>query len=369
MNITVTRPQSYGLQQSGASRGKIPVVSPSSSVTDAALRERLQRQLGDAYVINRELGGGGSSRVFLATETALDRPVVLKVLPPELTDGVDSARFRREVLIAARLQHPHLVPLLTADDGVAADAENALRWYTMPYVEGQSLREWLNKRGAFPIPDASRLLRELATALAYAHAKGVIHRDIKPENILMCEGVSMISDFGVAMALDDASADAVSTGRRVTTVSRALGTPAYMAPEQVNNARVVDHKADLYAFACVAYEVITGAPPFVRPTLRATLSAQLSEQPTPLSERRRDLPASLADILTRCLAKDPLQRPHSATAIIKVLDGLSSPAVAPDVEPTPPEHNERAQSPALPRTMVLVAALLVGVVAWWVMGL
>ncbi|WP_158514887.1 serine/threonine-protein kinase [Gemmatimonas phototrophica] len=344
-------------------------MSHSSSATDAALRERLQRQLGDAYVISRELGGGGSSRVFLATETALDRPVVLKVLPPELTDGVDSARFRREVLIAARLQHPHLVPLLTADEGVASNEDNALRWFTMPYVEGQSLREWLNKRGAFPIPDASRLLRELATALAYAHAKGVIHRDIKPENILMCEGVSMISDFGVAKALDDASADAVSTGRRVTTVSMTLGTPAYMAPEQVNNAKVVDHKADLYAFACVAYEVLTGAPPFVRPSLRATLAAQLRDLPVPLAERRPEIPAPLADILMRCLAKDPLQRPHSATAIIKVLDTLSASPAVPAPAPAPPPTRARSTAPGLTKTMIVVAVLLVAVVAWWVFGL
>jgi serine/threonine-protein kinase len=294
---------------------------------------------------------------------------VLKVLPPELTDGVDSARFRREVLIAARLQHPHLVPLLTADDGVPSQTDTALRWFTMPYVEGQSLREWLTKRGAFTLPEACRLLRELATALAYAHAKGVIHRDIKPENVLMCEGVSMISDFGVAKALDDASADAVSTGRRVTTVSMTLGTPAYMAPEQVNNAKVVDHKADLYALACVAYEVLTGAPPFVRATLRATLAAQLGEQPVPLAERRPDIPAPLADILMRCLAKDPLQRPHSATAIIKVLDVLSAPAPAPTPAPVPPPAKARANATGLTRTMILTAVLLIGVVAWWVMGL
>ena len=339
---------------------------PSSS---ALVRERLQRALGDRYVITRVLGGGGSAHVFLATEVALDRPVVIKVLPTELTDGVDGARFHREMLIAARLQHPHLVPLLTASDPEAIDdrPSDALRWYSMPYVEGESLRGHLLKRGAFPPLDALRLLRELAAALAYAHAKGVIHRDIKPENILLSNGVAMITDFGVAKALDDASEAALSSGRRVTTVSMTLGTPAYMSPEQVNNARVVDHKADLYAFACVAYEILTGAPPFVRPSLRATMAAQLADSPRPIREVRADLPGPLADVLMRCLQKDPLQRPHSASVIIKAIDALHT--AAPPPRATPPSVD--SVTPAIPdasrwRTaFAAVALLLLAATAWW----
>lgn len=339
-------------------------VSQSHAAGDSDLRERLQRQLRDAYVINRELGGGGSSRVFLATEVALERSVVLKVLPSVLTDGVDGARFRREILIAARLQHPHLVPLLSAGDTDSATGPSSCHWYSMPYVEGHSLRELLTKRGALPMHEALRLLRELASALTYAHAKGVVHRDIKPENVLLCDGVAMISDFGVAKALDDASAEALHAGRRVTTVSMTLGTPAYMAPEQVSNAKVVDHKADLYAFACLAYELLTGSAPLVRKSLRATMAAQLSEAPVPVRDVRPDTPASVADIFMRCLEKDPLQRPHSASAIVKVLDALamptapSTPAVVAAVPPVAPPRG-------VPRVMMVAGALVVAAAASW----
>lgn len=344
-------------------------MSPGPSSSER-LRERLQRALGDQYVINRQLGGGGSAHVFLATQVALDRLVVIKVLPAELTDGVDAARFHREILIAARLQHPHLVPLLTAGepDAHTDPAAGALRWYSMPYVEGKSLRDYLVKRGALPLQDAVRLLRELASALAYAHAKGVIHRDIKPENVLLSDGVAMIADFGVAKALDDASEAATNSGRRVTTVSMTIGTPAYMSPEQVNNARVVDHKADLYAFACVAYEVLTGAPPFVRPSLRATMAAQLAETPRPIRELRPDVPAALANTLMRCLEKDPLQRPHSASAIVKTIDALqATPAVRGASPPSVPVVTPAVYEPKPWRTaFAAVAVLLLVAAAWWV---
>jgi len=341
---------------------------PSSPSPEPSLRERLQQALGASHVIQRELGGGGSAYVFLATEVALDRLVVLKVLPPELTDGVDAARFQREIQIAARLQHPHLVPLLSAGglDGQTEEADSAsLRWYAMPFVDGQTLREQLQKRGPLPLAEAVRLLREIASALAYAHAKGIVHRDIKPENILLSDGVAMISDFGVAKALDEASTDAVSSGRRLTTVSVTLGTPAYMAPEQVNNSRVVDHKADLYAFACVAYELLTGAPPLERPSLRATLAAQVAEQPVALRELRADVPAALADVLMRYLEKDPLRRPHSASVAVKLLDGLSAGPTASDA---PADAPSEKRSATWRTTLVAVAAAvsLLASAAWWV---
>ena len=347
----------------------IPRVRPAHSSSDT-IRERLQLALGERYVINRQLGGGGSAHVFLATEVALDRAVVIKVLPAELTDGVDGARFHREILIAARLQHPHLVPLLTAaePDERTDTPVGELRWYTMPYVEGKSLREHLVKRGALTMPDALRMLRELASALAYAHAKGVIHRDIKPENVLLSDGVAMIADFGVAKALDEASEAAASSGRRVTTVSMTLGTPAYMAPEQVNSAQVVDHKADLYAFACVAYEILTGAPPFVRASLRATMAAQLADTARPIRELRPDVPASLADVLMRSLEKDPLRRPHSASVIVKTIDALHAvptppSAMPPSVAEAVPVSPDRSRWPT---AFAAVAVLLLVAAAWWV---
>jgi len=286
------------------------------------LREQLQRHLGETYVVERELGGGGSSRVFLATEIALQRRVVLKVLPPDVSASSDAERFRREILFIARLQHPHLVPLLNAGTVVPDGGGAGLRWFTMPYVEGLSLRELLMQRGALSLTEVLRLLRELASALSYAQARGIVHRDIKPENILLSEGVSMIADFGVAKALDNAVATSPD-GKRVTAVGAMLGTPAYMAPEQIESARVVDHRADLYAFGCVAYELLTGEPPLLRASLQATLAAQVSETPEPVSQRRSDVPPVLADLIMQCLDKRPAHRLDSASRIVRALDELT----------------------------------------------
>ena len=292
-------------------------------IDTGALRARLQRQLEGTYVIERELGGAGSSHVFLATEVALDRAVVLKVLPPERTADVDAERFRREIQFAARLQHPHLVPLLSAAFATPDSDSDQVRWYSMPYIEGQTLRELLVRRGTPPYPEAIRLLREMALALSYAHARGVVHRDIKPENVLLNDGIAMITDFGVAKALDDASDAALRAGKRVTTVSTVLGTPDYMSPEQIGAAHVVDHRADLYAFGCVAYELLTGAPPFARSSLRATLAAQLAETPVPIRRLRPELPPSVADLVMRCLAKNPAARPASASWIIRAMESAN----------------------------------------------
>lgn len=304
-------------------------------INAGALRARLQRQLEGIYVIERELAGAGSSHVFLATEVALDRSVVLKVLPPELTADVDAERFRREIQFAAKLQHPHLVPLLSAAFAPADGDSDQVRWYSMPFIEGKTLRELLVRRGTPPYPESLRLLREMALALAYAHARGVVHRDIKPENVLLNDGIAMISDFGVAKALDDASDSALRTGKRVTTVSTVLGTPDYMAPEQIGSAHVVDHRADLYAFGCVAYELLTGAPPFARPSLRATLAAQLADTPVPILQLRPDMPLAVAEMVMRCLAKNPAERPASAAWIIRAIEGANN-ADAPAAASTPP---------------------------------
>jgi serine/threonine-protein kinase len=290
------------------------------SPTEFDLREQLQRHLGSTYVFERELQAGGSARVFLATEVALERRVVVKVLPPDVSRSVDAERFRREVGFIAKLQHPHLIPLLNAGS-VRIDNGGELRWFSMPFVDGQTLRERL-LRSPIPSSDVRRLLRELASALAYAHTHGVVHRDIKPENMLLSDGVSMIADFGVAKALDNAAAIGPD-GKRVTTMSTILGTPSYMAPEQILSAMVVDHRADLYAFGCVAYELLTGTPPLQRDSLRATLTAQVSETPSPLLERCPEVAPALAHTIMRCLEKDPNRRLSSASMIVKVLDELA----------------------------------------------
>ncbi|HTG54131.1 MAG TPA: serine/threonine-protein kinase, partial [Gemmatimonadaceae bacterium] len=217
------------------------------------LQDRLGAALGSAYVIERELGGGGMSRVFLARETALDRAVVIKVLPPELEGAVSAERFRREIALCARLQHPTIVPLLTA--GTAGD----LLYYTMPFIEGTSLRAEFERIGALPIDRATEILRDILEALSFAHARGVIHRDVKPENILLAPHHAVVSDFGVAKAI--AAAGGTDPGGRTST-GLIIGSPAYMAPEQAAADPAMDHRADLYAVGVVAFEMFAGVGPF-----------------------------------------------------------------------------------------------------------
>src|ERR1043165_4994047 len=267
----------------------------------AELRERLQPTLGGAYTIERELGGGGMSRVFVATENRLGRRVVVKVLRTGIAAGPSTERFEREMALCARCQHPHIVPLL------AAGEVEGLPWYTMPLVEGESLRDRLARDGPFPVAEATRLLAEVADALAYAHRQGVVHRDIKPENILLQDGHAVVADFGVAKAVD-AATRAEQTGH-TTAVGVVIGTPAYMAPEQAMGDPGVDHRVDLYALGVVAYELLTGTNPFGGLSPVAVVSAQLTRTPPPVGEARPDCPPGLATLVARLLAKDPASRP------------------------------------------------------------
>ena len=276
------------------------------------LVDQLQRSLGAAYTIERELGGGGMSRVFVAEEPALRRRIVVKVLPPELAAEVASERFKREILLSARLQHPHIVPLISSGDS------NGLPYYTMPYVDGESLRDRLG-RGAMPVSECARLMREIASALDHAHKKGIVHRDIKPENILLSGGVALVTDFGVAKAV---IASATSPGP-LTSVGISVGTPAYMSPEQISADPQVDYRADLYSFGVVAYEMLAGLSPFAGKTSRELMSAHLVSPPEPLARHRADTPPALADLIVRCLAKDPDERPASASEIIRTLDTIA----------------------------------------------
>lgn len=281
-------------------------------------RDQLQQQLGTAYAIERELGGGGMSRVFVARETALERLVVLKVLPPDLAAVLSTDRFRREIQFAAKLQHPHIVPLLTAGSAECL-------YYTMPLIEGESLRTRVARQGELPVADAVRILREVADALAYAHAQGVVHRDIKPDNILLSAGHAVVTDFGVAKAL---SASAPDEGSGLTSVGLAIGTPAYMAPEQAAADPATDHRADLYAFGVMAYELLTGQPPFAGRPPASLLAAHAAEPPEPITRRRPALPEPLAALVMRCLAKRPADRPQSATELLAVLDAVATTAAA-----------------------------------------
>ena len=280
------------------------------------LREQLQTTLGGAYTIERELGGGGMSRVFVATESRLGRRVVVKVLRPEIAVATSSERFEREMSLSARCQHPHIVPLL------AAGEVGGLPYFTMPLVEGESLRDLLTRSGPLPLSEAVRLLTEVADALAYAHRQGVVHRDIKPENILLHDGHALIADFGVAKALH-AATRAELPQATITDLGLIIGTPAYMSPEQAVGDPNVDHRADLYALGVMAFELIAGHHPFRGISPSAMVSAQLSHTPPPVARARRETPPALAGLIGRLMAKDPADRPPTAEAVQRVLQEIA----------------------------------------------
>jgi hypothetical protein len=275
---------------------------------------RLQAALGGVYRFERELGGGGMSRVFLAEEIALGRRVVVKVLPPEFAVGVSTERFRREIQLAASLQHPHIVPLLQAG------AVDDVLYYTMPYIDGESLRTRLARERQVPAVEAARILRDVADALDYAHRHGVAHRDIKPDNILLAESHAVVTDFGVAKALS-AAAGSVS----MTATGLAIGTPMYMAPEQAAGDPAADHRVDVYALAAVAYEMLAGRPPFGGSTPQAILAAQLTGTPVPLVQVRPDVPPALAALVERGMARAPEDRFQQADELLGPLTAMATP--------------------------------------------
>jgi eukaryotic-like serine/threonine-protein kinase len=279
------------------------------------LQDRLQPYLASQYRLERELGGGGMSRVFLADEIALGRKVVIKVLPPEMVSGVNQDRFRREIQLAARLQHPHIVPLLAA--GAAGD----LLWYAMPFIEGESLRVKLARAGELPVAETVHILREVADALAYAHGQGVVHRDIKPDNVMLSGRHALVTDFGVAKAVSASSGD-----HTLTSLGLALGTPAYMAPEQASADPHVDHRADLYALGAMAYEMLAGHPPFSGMSAQSILAAHITQSPAAVASHRPAVPAALNAVVMRCLEKRAADRWQSAEELLPHLDALLTPS-------------------------------------------
>jgi serine/threonine-protein kinase len=310
------------------------------------LHSRLQRILSGTFTLERELGGGGMARVFLAQESALGRRVVIKVLPPDTAAQVSIERFKREIALAAQLQQANIVTLLSSGE------VDGLPYYTMPYVEGESLRARLGREGELPIGEAIGVLREVARALAYAHQRGVVHRDIKPDNVLLSGGSAMVTDFGVAKAVS-ASTNAGDTG--LTSLGVALGTPAYMSPEQATADPQIDHRADLYSFGAMAYEMLTGQTPFAGRSPQAMLAAHTTETPEPLSKRRPTTPPQLSAIVMRCLEKRPADRPQSASEIGQVLDAI----VTPSGGMTPEQKTKPLW--ARPSTQIGAALILVAV--------
>ncbi|HKT60432.1 MAG TPA: serine/threonine-protein kinase, partial [Gemmatimonadales bacterium] len=296
--------------------------------------DRLRSAIADRYIVGREIGRGGMAVVHLAHDVKHDRQVAIKVLDGESATTVDPQRFQREIRIAAQLHHPHILPVYDsgADDGVL--------WFTMPYVEGETLRQRLRRQGPLPVDDAIATLQVLARALAYAHRRGVMHRDLKPENVLLGEDGLFLSDFGIARPLERA-ANTQLTGEEFV-----MGTPAYMAPEQATGDAMADHRADLYALGILGYELLAGEPPFTGLPAAAILIAHATREPEPIERRRADLPAMLAYAITRCLRKDAVDRWGSADELGLALRTLVGPEAATPGAPTPPPEPARQLDPS-----------------------
>lgn len=278
---------------------------------------RLKQALGDRYDLERELGRGGMATVYLARDRRYDRPVAVKVLKPELASGIAAARFFREIGIAARLQHPHVLTLIDSGE-VRPDAGEPILFYVMPYVDGESLRARLERSGPLPIADVVQILRGVADGIAHAHARGVLHRDIKPDNVMLTGRHALVVDFGIARAMNDA----VDAGT-LTATGVAIGTPWYMAPEQITGEADPDARADVYAVGALAFEMLTGTPPFTG-THQVVLAGHVAAAVPDVAAVRRDVPPALARLVARCLAKSPQERYADATELLAALDGLAA---------------------------------------------
>jgi eukaryotic-like serine/threonine-protein kinase len=277
------------------------------------------------------------SRVFVAQDRSLGRRVAVKVLTREVAAEVKTERFRLEIQLAAKLQHPHIVPLLESGD------IGGVLYFTMPFVDGESLRDRIARDGALPIPDAIRILRQVASAVSYAHKHGVVHRDIKPDNVMLADEFALVMDFGVARAL---SASTTTGGdQRLTSSGVALGTPAYMAPEQALADPDIDHRADIYAFGILAYEVLTGQPPFKGGTAQATLAAHVVQPPAPIADKRAGIPPSVAALVMRCIEKKPADRPQTASDLLPVFDAALTASPSDQLAATLPPQSSQASTP------------------------
>jgi eukaryotic-like serine/threonine-protein kinase len=279
----------------------------------SSISERLLSALGGSYTIERELVGGGMAQVFVGEDHDLGRKVVIKILPPELAASVSAERFRREILTVARLQHPHIVPILKAGevDGVP--------YFVMPYVDGESVDVTLRRVKTLGVRETVGILKDVARALAFAHERNVVHRDIKPGNILLSSGSATVTDFGVAKALSSARRSG-EKGNGLTNTGMSLGTILYMAPEQAAGDPEIDGRADIYSLGVTAYEMLSGAAPFAHLNPREMLTARLTLPPQPLSNVRKDVPAGLERLIARCLAIDPADRPQTAAELVEALE-------------------------------------------------
>jgi hypothetical protein len=307
------------------------------------LRRLLETSLGAQFRVERELDGAGMSRVFVAEEVALSRKVVIKTLPPDLVGSLSAERFARETRLAAALQHPNIVPVLSAGqaDGVP--------YYTMPFIDGESLHARLKRTGALSLDEALPILRDVLRALHYAHSQGVVHRDVKPDNVLLAADYAVLTDLGIAKAMIAAR----SNPERLTAVGGVIGTPAYMAPEQIA-ADDIDHRADLYSFGCMAYEMVAGRPPFTERRAAELFAAHTTRTPPPLAALRPELPAPFAALVMRCLEKKPDARPADAREVLSALEGQR-----------PLAHRRTLKRWTLPVTVAGIGIAIAAAVAIW----
>ncbi|MFN9202719.1 MAG: protein kinase domain-containing protein [Gemmatimonas sp.] len=308
--------------------------------------DRLTAALVDRYRVERELGAGGMATVYLAHDLKHDRDVAIKVLHPDLGAALGADRFLAEIKTTAKLQHPHILPLL---DSGAADG---LLYYVMPYVRGETLRARLERETQLPIADAVRIATQVAEALQAAHALGIVHRDIKPENILLQDGHALVADFGIALAVQQAG------GQRITQTGLSLGTPAYMSPEQAGAEKALDGRSDQYALAAVFYEMLAGAPPFTGPSVAAVMARLMTERPRPVHEQRASVPPAVSAAVGRALEKLPADRFASCAEFARALGDA---------------HTARADAVAAPASARsrgrpvagIAAAALLAAGAWW----
>src|SRR6185295_10582529 len=304
--------------------------------------------LRDRYLIERELGSGGMAIVYLAEDLKHRRKVALKVLRGELAATMGPERFLREIEVAARLQHPHILPL--HDSGEA----HGFLYYVMPFVDGHNLRHRISRQGELPIHEAVKILIEVTDALAYAHSQNVVHRDIKPENILLSGRHALVTDFGVAKAVSEA------TGRQqLTTAGVALGTPAYMAPEQAAGESNIDQRVDIYALGILGYELITGRTPFSGRTSQEVLAAHVMQPPVPIGQHRPACPAELENVMMKCLAKRPADRWQTAEELLTQLEPLATPSGGTTPTTTRPMKSVSTSPVASGSKRWLVIAMLV----------
>ena len=314
------------------------------------LPERVRDALAGRYAIERELGRGGMAVVYLARDLRHDRPVALKILLPELAARSGPERFQREIRFAARLQHPHILTVLDSGEAGRNEAGVEQLWFTMPYVEGESLRQRLRRQPQLPLEDALRITGEAARALDYAHQQGVVHRDIKPENILLTrDGTTLVADFGIARAVG-ADDDLTRTGA-------VIGTPKYMSPEQTDDEDV-DGRTDLYALAAVLYEMLAGEPAFTGRSLHAIVAKRLADPTPSVREIRPAVPAAVDEAIRRAMAPEPADRFPTVGQFAQTLQASLTGTMSPATAVTAPAVRSAPRGRRVPVTALALAGLL-----------